>query len=59
VLKTDTFGFGVQLNDVNNSTVAAVAFEVKRHVTDWSLDEILAVAFCTAKRRIRLGKARL
>lgn len=59
MLKIDTFAFGVQLHDVNKSTVAAVAYEVKRHFTDWSMDEILALAFCTAKRRIRLGKGRV
>jgi len=58
VPKIDTFAFGVNLYDLNKSTFAEVAFDVKRHVTDWSMEEILALAFCTAIRR-RLEKARL
>jgi hypothetical protein len=59
VPKIDTFAFGVKLHDVNKSKVAAVAFDVKRHVTDWSMGEILALTFCTVIMRRRLEKARL
>jgi hypothetical protein len=43
VPKIDTLVSGVKLHDVNKSTVAAVAFDVKRHVTDWSMEEIMAL----------------
>jgi len=59
VPKIDTVAFGVKLHDVNKSTVAAVAFDVKRHVTDWSMEEILALTFCAVIKRRRLEKARL
>jgi hypothetical protein len=55
VPKIDTFALGVNLHDVNKSTVA---FDVKRHVTEWSMEEILTLGFCIATRR-RLKKARL
>jgi hypothetical protein len=58
VPKNDTFAFGVNLHDVNKFTVAAVEFDVKRHVTEWSMEEILTLGFCIATRR-RMEKARL
>jgi len=51
VPKIDTFAFGVKLRDVNKPKFAVVAFDVKRHVTDWPMEEILALAFSTAIRR--------
>jgi hypothetical protein len=58
VPKIDTFAFGVKLHGAKKSTGAAVACDVKRHATDWSIEEIMALAFCTAIRR-RMEKVRL
>ena len=49
--KKATFAFGVKLHYANKPKVAAVTFDVKRHATDWYMEEILALVLCAAIRR--------